>query len=133
MIFCCRCVQRVWGLSQQSQYKYCKQLKKLNGTQLTLLGLVRNSYRDVHDSYRESNSPTDALNITAMLTNKSVKLSRWRTPTLIKKLHLINFQQQPGYPYKKAPKEYIEICNYLEYQFTVTELNQVQCDDMSYI
>ncbi|BBI92638.1 transposase IS3 group [Serratia symbiotica] len=81
---------------------------------------------------RESNSSAGARNIAAMVTNKGVKLSRWRAPKQMKELNLISCQQ-PGHRYKKASKEHVEIPNYLERQFAVTEPNQVWCGDVTYI
>lgn len=47
----------------------------------------------------------------------------------MKELNLISCQQ-PGHRYKKASKEHLEIPNYLERQFAVTEPNQVWCGDV---
>lgn len=41
----------------------------------------------------------------------------------MKALNIISYQQ-PGHRYKKASKEFIEIPNYLDRQFAVTEPNQ---------
>ncbi|MBT1713635.1 IS3 family transposase [Enterobacter dykesii] len=92
---------------------------------MLLLSLVR-------ESYRESNGSAGARNIAAMVTTKGVKLSRWRATKLMKELNLISCQQ-PGHRYKKASKEHVEIPNYLERQFAVTEPNQVWCGDVTYI
>jgi len=50
----------------------------------------------------------------------------------MKELNLISCQQ-PDHRYKKASKEHVEIPNYLESQFAVTEPNQVWCGDVTYI
>ncbi|CNC89047.1 Putative transposase [Yersinia frederiksenii] len=50
----------------------------------------------------------------------------------MKELNLISCQQ-PGHRYKKASKGHVEIPNYLERQFAVTEPNQVWCGDVTYI
>jgi len=55
---------------------------------------------------------------------KGIKLSRWRAKKLMKTLNIISCQQ-PGHRYKKASKEHIELPNYLDRQFAVTEPNQV--------
>ncbi len=47
-------------------------------------------------------------------------------------LRLISFHQLV-HRYNKASKEHIEIFNYLERQFAVTEPNQVWCGDVTYI
>jgi putative transposase len=105
----------VFGV-HRSSYKYWRQPKKSDATRVTLLSLVR-------ERYRESNGSAGARNIAAMVTNKGVKLSRWRATKLMKEPRLISCQQ-PGHRYKKAPKEHVEIPNYLERQFAVTEPNQ---------
>lgn len=109
----------------RSSYKYWRQPKKPDATRVVLLSFVR-------ESYRESNGSAGARNIAAMVTNKGVKLSRWRATKLMKELRLISCQQ-PGHLYKKASKEHVEIPNYLERQFAVTEPNQVWCGDVTYI
>ncbi len=106
----------VFGV-HRSSYKYWRQPKKSDATRVVLLSLVR-------ESYRESNGSAGARNIAAMVTTKSVKLSRWRATKLMKELNLISCQQ-PGHRYKKASKEHVEAPNYLERQFAVTEPNQV--------
>lgn len=106
----------VFGV-HRSSYKYWRQPKNPDATRVTLLSLVR-------ESYRESNGSAGARNIAAMVTNKGVKISRWRATKLMKELHLISCQQS-GHRYKKASKEHVEIPNYLERQFAVTETNQV--------
>ncbi|CNC44079.1 Putative transposase [Yersinia frederiksenii] len=50
----------------------------------------------------------------------------------MKELNLISCQQ-PGHRYKKASKEHVEIPNYLERQFAVTEPTQAWCGDVTYI
>ena len=67
-----------------------------------------------------------------MVTTKGIKLSRWRATKLMKALNIIS-GQQPGHRYKKASKEHIEIPNYLDRQFAVTEPNQAWCGDVTYI
>lgn len=91
---------------------------------MALLSLVR-------ESYRESNGSAGARNIATMVTTKGVKLSRWRATKLMKELNLISCQQ-PGHRYKKASKEHVEIPNYLERQFAVTEPDQAWCGDVTY-
>ncbi|HDL7745793.1 TPA: IS3 family transposase [Yersinia enterocolitica] len=108
----------------RSSYKYWRQPKKPDATRVALLRLVR-------ESYRESNDSAGTRNIAAMITTKGVKLSRWRATKLMKELKLISCQQ-PGHRYKKASKEHVEIPNYLERQFAVTEPNQVWCGDVTY-
>jgi putative transposase len=114
----------VFGV-HRSSYKYWRQPKKPDATRVTLLSLIR-------ESYRESKGSAGARNIAAMVTTKGVKLSRWRATKLMKELNLISCQQ-PGHRYKKASKEHVEIPNYLERQFAVTEPNQVWCGDVTYI
>jgi len=104
----------VFGV-HRSSYKYWRQPKKPDGKRGGLLSLI-------HESYRESNGSAGARNIAAMVTTKGVKLSRWRATKLMKELNLISCQK-PGHRYKKASKEHIEIPNYLERQFAVTEPN----------
>ncbi|KQN49100.1 transposase [Serratia sp. Leaf51] len=58
-------------------------------------------------------------------------MSRWRATKLMKALNIISCQQ-PGHRYKKASKEHIEIPNYLDSQFAVTEPNQTWCGDVTY-
>ncbi|HHA0036577.1 TPA: IS3 family transposase [Yersinia enterocolitica] len=117
-------VCNVFGV-HRSSYKYWRQPKKPDVARVALLSLVR-------ESYRESNGSAGARNIAAMVTTKGVKLSRWRATKLMKELNLISCQQ-PGHRYKKASKEHVEIPNYLERQFAVTEPNQVWCGDVTYI
>ncbi|AVF37713.1 transposase (plasmid) [Rahnella sikkimica] len=117
-------VCNVFGI-HRSSYKYWRQPKKPDAARVALLSLVR-------ESYRESNGSAGARNIAAMVTTKGVKLSRWRATKLMKELNLISCQQ-PGHRYKKASKEHVEIPNYLERQFAVTEPNQVWCGDVTYI
>lgn len=50
----------------------------------------------------------------------------------MKELNLVSFQQL-GHRYKKALKEYVEIPNYLQREFAVTEPNQVWCREVTYI
>jgi len=95
----------VFGV-HRSSYKYWRQPKKPDATRVTLLSPVR-------ESYRESNGSAGARNIAAMVTNKGVKLSRWRATKLMKELRLISCQQ-PGHRYKKVSKEHVEIPNYPE-------------------
>lgn len=63
---------------------------------------------------------------------KEKNLSRWRATRLMKELN-ISSCQQPGHRYKKASREHVEIPNYLQRQFAVTEPNQVWCGDVTYI
>ncbi len=92
---------------------------------MALLSLVR-------EVYHESNGSAGARSIAAMVTTKGIKLSRWRATKLMKALNIISCQQ-PGHRYKKASKEHIEIPNYLDRQFAVTEPNQAWCGDVTYI
>lgn len=80
----------------------------------------------------ESNGPSGARSLAAMVTTKGIKLSRWRATKLKKVLNIIRCQQ-PGPRYKKASKEHIEMPNYLERQFAVTEPNQARCGDVTYL
>ncbi|MCF8580762.1 IS3 family transposase [Enterobacter ludwigii] len=117
-------VRNVFGV-HRSSYKYWRRPKKPDATRVSLLSLVR-------ESYRGSNGSAGARNIAAMVTTKGVKLSRWRATKLMKELNLISCQQ-PSHRYKKASKEHVEIPNYFERQFAVTEPNQVWCGDVTYI
>lgn len=92
---------------------------------MALLSLVR-------EVYRESNGSAGARSIAAMVTTKGIKLSRWRATKLMNALNIISCQR-PGHRYKKASKEHIEIPNYLDRQFAVTEPNQAWCGDVTYI
>ncbi|HBX8036725.1 TPA: hypothetical protein MIH26_25640 [Klebsiella pneumoniae] len=96
-------VCNVFGV-HRSSYKYWRQPKKPDVTRVTLLSLVR-------ESYRESNGSAGVRNIAAMVTTKGVKLSRWRATKLMKELNLISCQQA-GHRYKKAYREHVEIPKY---------------------
>jgi len=77
----------------------------------------------VREVYRESQGSAGARSIAAMVATKGIKLTRWRAEKLMKELNIISCQQ-PGHRYKKASREHIEIPNYLDRQFAVTEPNQ---------
>lgn len=94
--------------------------------------MVRFTFNLVQEAYRESNGSAGVRNIAAMVTTKGVKLSRWRATKLMKVLNLIS-GQQPGYRYKKASREHVEIPNYLERQFAVTKPNQAWCGDVTFM
>ncbi|WP_300004821.1 IS3 family transposase [uncultured Cedecea sp.] len=117
-------VCNVFGV-HRSSYKYWRQPRKPDATRVALLSLVR-------EVYRESNGSAGARSIAAMVTTKGIKLSRWRATKLMKALNIISCQQ-PGHRYKMASKEHIEIPNYLDRQFAVTEPNQAWCGDVTYI
>ncbi|EMQ3553717.1 IS3 family transposase, partial [Escherichia coli O18/18ac:H49] len=116
-------VCNVFGV-HRSSYKYWRQPRKPDATKVALLSLVR-------EVYHESNGSAGARSIAAMVTTKGIKLSRWRATKLMKALNIISCQQ-PGHRYKKASKEHIEIPNYLDRQFAVTEPNQAWCGDVTY-
>ncbi|WP_407646971.1 IS3 family transposase [Erwinia tracheiphila] len=117
-------VCNVFGV-HRSSYKYWRQPEKPDSARVTRLSLIR-------ESCRGSNGFAGARNIAAMVTTKGVKLSRWRATTLMKERHLISCQQ-PGHQYKKASREHVELPNYLERQFAVTEPNQVWWGDVTFI
>lgn len=107
----------------RSSYKYWRQPRKPDATRVVLLGLVR-------EVYRETNGSAGARSIAAVVTTRGIKLSRWWATTLMKALNIISCQQ-PGHRYKKASEEHIEIPNYLDRQFAVTEPNQARCGDVT--
>lgn len=51
---------------------------------------------------------------------------------LMKELNIVSCLQ-PEHRYKKATKERVDIPNHLDWQFAVTEPNQVWCGDITYI
>ncbi len=109
----------------RSSYKYWRKPKTPDASRVALLSLVR----EVHQA---SNGSAGARNIAAMVTAKGINLSRWRATKLMKELNITSCQH-PGHRYKKASKEHVEIPNYLQRQFAVTEPNQVWCGDVTYI
>jgi putative transposase len=50
----------------------------------------------------------------------------------MKELNIVSCQQL-AHRYKKATKEHVDIPNYLDCQFAVTEPNQVWCSDVTYL
>ena len=77
-------VCNVFG-GHRSSYKYWRQPKKPDATRVTLLSLVR-------ETYRESQGSAGDRSIAAMVLIKGIKLSRWRAAKLMKELNIISCQ-----------------------------------------
>lgn len=89
--------------------------------------VLLSAVREVHQA---SHGSAGARSIAAMVTARGLSLSRWRATKLMKALNIISCQQ-PGLRYKKTSKEHVDIPNYLDRQFAVTEPDQVWCGDVT--
>ncbi|WP_230857587.1 IS3 family transposase [Pectobacterium versatile] len=114
----------VFGV-HRSSYKYWRQPGKPDATRVALLSLVR-------EVYRESNGSAGARSIAAMVTTKGIKTEPLAGNKADESAQYYQLSAT-RHRYKKASKEHIEIPNYLDRQFAVTEPNQARCGDVTYI
>ncbi|MBF4232746.1 IS3 family transposase, partial [Vibrio anguillarum] len=87
---------------------------------------------EVKAAHRISNGSAGARTIAQLVTNKGIKLSRYRARNLMLKLGLVSCQQ-PKHAYRKATQEHVAIPNTLNRQFAVTQPDQVWCGDVTYV
>jgi len=105
----------VFGIHRSSYRYWLSRPHKPDAKHIVILSLVR----EVHHA---SNGSVGAQSIVDMFSAKGVPLSRWRTIKIIKNMNIISFPQ-PEHSCKKATKEHVDIPNYLDRQFAVTEPN----------
>ena len=110
----------------RSSYKYWLKRKEHIDADFTIL------CSEVKTAHRISNGSAGARTIAQLVTNKGIKLSRYRTRHLMIKLGLVSCQQ-PKHAYRKATQEHVAIPNTLNRQFAVTQPNQVWCGDVTYV
>lgn len=91
--------------------------------------MLRAEVKAAHDI---TGGSAGARTVSDIVTQRGIKLSRYRATRLMKQLELVSCQM-PQHAYKKASKEHVTIPNLLERQFDVVEPNQVWCGDVTYI
>lgn len=110
----------------RSSYKYWKKRPKgPSPEQIKLHGEVR-------QAYKASNSSAGARTISGIVSERGIKLSRYRAGRLMKALGLVS-TQQPKHKYVKANQEHVAIPNELNREFDVSQPNKVWCGDVTYI
>ena len=91
--------------------------------------ILRSEVRAAHTA---RNGSAGARSIADILTNKGIKLSRYRASKLMKELEIVSCQI-PKHKYNNEVKEHIEIPNKLNRKFAATAPNKVWCGDVTYI
>ena len=81
--------------------------------------ILRSEVRAAHTA---SNGSAGARSIADILTNKGIKLSRYRASKLMKELDIVSCQI-PKHKYNKEVKEHIEIPNKLNRKFGLVANN----------
>ncbi|EMM9641738.1 IS3 family transposase [Providencia rettgeri] len=110
----------------RSSYKYwCHRANRMTAEHIQL----REKVREAHEISRGS---AGARTIANIVTTNGTQLSRYRATSLMKLMGLASCQSAK-HRYKKALQEHVEIPNYLDRQFAVTEPNQVWVGDVTYV
>jgi putative transposase len=86
----------------------------------------------VKSIFAESGGSAGARTVACIASERDLPLSRYRASRIMKKLDLTSCQM-PKHAYKRGGNEHLEIPNYLDRQFAVTEPNAVWCGDVTYI
>ncbi|MCL1127046.1 IS3 family transposase [Shewanella surugensis] len=87
---------------------------------------------EVNIAHKESNGSAGARTLSGIVSQRGLKLSRYRASKLMKKFNLVSCQIKT-HRYKKTTNEHLEIPNTLDRQFVVPEPNQVWCGDVTYV
>ncbi len=110
----------------RSSYRYWKS----NPSKVTKADIELQS--EVKIAHQVSGGSAGARTIAGIVSQKGIKLSRYRASKLMKKLNLVSCQVK-AHRYNKAPKVHLDIPNTLSRQFAVTEPNQAWCGDVTYV
>jgi putative transposase len=86
----------------------------------------------VKEAWNTSKGSAGARSISTMVTVQGVKLGRWLAGKLMKELNIRSGQIRM-HRYQRGGNERIDIPNYLDRQFTVTQPNACWCGDVTYI
>ncbi|MDC9594948.1 IS3 family transposase, partial [Xenorhabdus sp. IM139775] len=116
---------QLFGVYRSSYQAWHHRQNKPDAERVKLKSLVR-------EAFNESNGSAGARSIATMVTAKGLPLGRWRAGKLMAEMGLTS-RQQKKHRYSHREQEHIDIPNFLDRQFTVTEPNQVWCGDVTYI
>ncbi len=87
---------------------------------------------EVKAAHKLSKGSAGARTIATLVTKGGYSLSRYRAAKAMKRLGIVSCQP-PNHQYKPAKKEYVDIKNHLNREFSPLRPNQVWCGDVTYL
>ena len=115
----------VLGIHRSSYRYWLSTSKKMSLSEIKLQS-------EVKIAHRESKGSAGARTLSGIVSQRGVKLSRYRASKLMRQFNLVSCQIKT-HRYKKTANEHLEIPNTLDRQFAVPEPNQVWCGDVTYV